>query len=237
MNSPSLLPSNAESNSATIPPYLAQTYWWAYLHPNAVRVFERQWLVNFILWGNFARLREAALAELGNPIGGNVLQVACVYGDFTPKLVSRLAPGAHLTVVDVAPIQVDNLHRKLGPHPQVSVARQDATALQVADASQDAVVLFFLLHEQPADVRRQTLAEAWRVTKPGGKLVMVDYHRPSALHPLYLPMVGVLKLLEPFALDLWRADIASWLPPGAQPASLSKCTCFGGLYQQVVMVR
>jgi SAM-dependent methyltransferase len=138
---------------------------------------------------------------------------------------------------DLLHIQVDNLHRKLGSHPQVSVLRQDSTALQLADASQDAVVLFFLLHEQPADVRRQTLAEAWRVTKPGGKLVVVDYHRPSALHPLYLPMMAVLKTLEPFALDLWRADLTSWLPPGAQPASLTRLTRFGGLYQQVVMVR
>lgn len=220
-----------------MPPYLARTYWWAYLHPNAVRVFERQWLVNLILWGNFARLRDAALAELGQPVRGNVLQVACVYGDFTPQLARRLAPDAHLCVVDVAPIQVANLQRKLGPHLQVSVMRQDATALHVPDASQDAVVLFFLLHEQPADVRRQTLAEALRVTRPGGKLVVVDYHRPSAWHPLYLPMLAVLKTLEPFALDLWQADMASWLPSGAPWASLTQRTCFGGLYQQVVIVR
>ena len=29
-----------------IPDYLSETYWWAYLHPRAVRVFEREWLVN-----------------------------------------------------------------------------------------------------------------------------------------------------------------------------------------------
>ena len=44
-----------------IPRYLQDVYWWAYVHPNAVRVFERQWLVNAILWGNYARLRDAAL--------------------------------------------------------------------------------------------------------------------------------------------------------------------------------
>ena len=32
-----------------VPDYLEKTYWWAYTHPNAVRVFERQWLVNLIL--------------------------------------------------------------------------------------------------------------------------------------------------------------------------------------------
>ena len=42
-----------------IPSYLQDTYWWAYVHPNAVSFFERQWLVYLILWGNFARLRDA----------------------------------------------------------------------------------------------------------------------------------------------------------------------------------
>ena len=47
------------------PRYLSDTYWWAYVHPAAVKVFERQWLVNAILWGNFARLRDLALNQLG----------------------------------------------------------------------------------------------------------------------------------------------------------------------------
>ena len=50
---------------AVIPEYLHNTYWWAYLHPRAVYIFERQWLVNLILWGNFARLRDARLAGDG----------------------------------------------------------------------------------------------------------------------------------------------------------------------------
>ncbi len=69
---------------AAIPQYLNDTYWWAYVHPKAVKFFERQWLVNLILWGNFAKLRDAALDELGAELPGRTLQVACVYGDFTP---------------------------------------------------------------------------------------------------------------------------------------------------------
>ena len=76
-----------------VPDYLEKTYWWAYVHPNAVRVFERQWLVNLILWGNFAKLRDAALQELGAVVNGKVLQVACVYGNFTEYLVKRLEIG------------------------------------------------------------------------------------------------------------------------------------------------
>ena len=47
-----------------VPQYLRTHYWWAYIHPSAVRLFERQWLVNLILWGNYASLRDAALADM-----------------------------------------------------------------------------------------------------------------------------------------------------------------------------
>ncbi|MGB8104697.1 MAG: hypothetical protein WCF47_10505, partial [Pseudolabrys sp.] len=43
--------------NALVPDYLSAHYWWAYMHPKAVKLFERQWLVNFILWGNYKRLR------------------------------------------------------------------------------------------------------------------------------------------------------------------------------------
>src|SRR5450756_1494669 len=76
-----------------VPHYLTAHYWWAYVHPRAVWVFERQWLVNLILWGNFARLRNGAMAELGSVLPGATLQVACVYGDLTGKLIDRVSAG------------------------------------------------------------------------------------------------------------------------------------------------
>ena len=78
-------------DAAAVPRYLQDTYWWAYVHPRAVRLFERQWLVNLILWGNFPKLRDAALDLLGDALPGRTLQVACVYGDFTPRLAARIA--------------------------------------------------------------------------------------------------------------------------------------------------
>lgn len=66
--------------------------------------------------------------------------------------------------------------------------------------SYDRALLFFLLHEQPEEVRRATLAQTLRVVRPGGRIVIVDYHRPSLVNPLYLPMAGILHTLEPYAL-------------------------------------
>jgi hypothetical protein len=80
------------------------------MHPKAVKLFERQWLVNLILCGNYKRLRDAALVELGGSLSGATLQVACVYGDLTNCLSRRaMAGGGSVDIVDVLPIQLENL--------------------------------------------------------------------------------------------------------------------------------
>src|SRR4051812_8673394 len=116
-----------------IPKYLDQVYWWAYVHPRAVQVFEREWLVNAILFGNYARLRDAALDELGETIHGDTLQVACVYGNLTPRLHARLAPDATLDVVDILPIQLRNLSRKLPSDERVALLQGDSSSLACPD--------------------------------------------------------------------------------------------------------
>lgn len=223
------------AGAIAVPNYLQDTYWWAYGHPRAVRLFERQWLVNAILFGNFARLRDLALQALGGSLTGCSLQIACVYGDLTQRLAARLVPDAALHVVDVLPIQLANLRRKLGGDGRVALLHGDSADLPAAHASYDRALIFFLLHEQPEAARRATLAEALRVVKPGGRIVIVDYHRPHRLNPLHWPMVGVLRSLEPFALDLWRKEIASWLPTTARIVRAHKRTLFGGLYQVVTL--
>lgn len=227
----------ADASDSDIPSYLARHYWWAYVHPKAVHVFERQWLVNLILWGNFRRLRDAAIDLFGEPIRGRTLQVACVYGDLTPRLLARHASDARLDVVDVLPVQLENLARKLGRSPRVSLCLGNSADLDWPDGWYDQVLVFFLLHEQPLAVRRRTVAEALRVTRPGGRLVFVDYHRPAPGNPMGLIMRPVLKTLEPFALDLWNEEISAWLPANAPPLTVEKRTFFGGLYQLTVFHR
>ncbi|MFD2181975.1 rhodoquinone biosynthesis methyltransferase RquA [Rhodoplanes azumiensis] len=228
-----------EGPSATaIPSYLDVHYWWAYVHPNAVKVFERQWLANLILWGNYARLRDAALDLLGAVLPGRTLQVACAYGDLTPHLVERVSAGdGTVDIVDVLPVQLDNLRRKLAADAPVRLVETDSSALPLPDASYDRVLLFFLLHEQPESWRRRTLAEAVRVLKPGGRLVIVDYAKPHWWNPLRYGFAPVLAALEPFALDLWREDVSGWMPALPPGQKIERRTYFGGLYQALVIGR
>jgi len=225
-------------DSSGVPYYLKAYYWWAYVHPRAVRIFERQWLVNLILWGNYARLRDAALGELGESLPGRTLQVACVYGDLTCRLSARAAAGhGTVDVIDVLPVQLDNLRRKLPADAPVRLLRMDSTHLAAPDGRYDRALVFFLLHEQPSHDRERTLNEVMRVVRPGGTIVIVDYAQPRWWHPLRYLWRPLLATLEPFALDLWRREVADLLGGARAIRHLRKQSFFGGLYQKVVATR
>jgi len=230
------LPSGGGGSAPGIPGYLEETYWWAYLRPRAIWLFEREWLVNLILWGNMARLTQAVIDEMDCESGDSVLQVACVYGDFSNRLASHLNRSAsHLAILDIAPIQLRNVRGKLNHHDNIDLHHQDSSEMHFADGCFDKTVVFFLLHEQPEDVRRKTIAEAVRVTRPGGKLVFVDYHGPRRTNPLRYLMRPVLHWLEPFALDLWRTELPEYLPEQIGEEQVRSQFYCGGLYQKIVV--
>ena len=74
-----------------IPQYLEKYYWWAYARPWAAKLFDHQFMVNAILLGNYNRLRDEAVKELGDDFSGRTLQVGCCYGNLTPYLAKRAA--------------------------------------------------------------------------------------------------------------------------------------------------
>jgi ubiquinone/menaquinone biosynthesis C-methylase UbiE len=220
---------------AKVPAYLRRHYWWAYVHPKAVKFFDRPWLINLILLGNYRRLRDAALCEFDAAPLGNILQLACVYGDLSAALAKKAAAQAGMVdVVDVLPIQLKNLKWKLPARLPARLLRMDSTELQLPDGRYDGVLLFFLLHEQPEAVRAKTIAEAVRVLKPQGKLVIVDYGKPHRFNPLRYLLAPFLVLFEPFALSLMRRPLEALLPPAMTLRRQSFC---GGLYQKVVASR
>jgi len=117
----------------------------------------------------------------------------------------------------------------------VRLLQQDSASLAASNASYDRALLFFLLHEQPAAVRRRTLAEVRRVVRPGGRIVIVDYARPRWWHPLRYLWLPVLRRLEPFAPDLWARDADATGPARDRARSASRQELFGGLYQLITI--
>lgn len=216
---------------AALPAYLRRTYSWAYLDRRTLPWLDRPAVVSAILWGNAGRLMRAAVAEF-RP-GEQVLQAACVYGDFSRMLAGRVGEGGRLDVVDVAPLQVANARRKLADLRHASVTCADLAEAGAGGSTHDGVCCFFLLHEVPETVRSRIVDRLLDAVRPGGRIVFVDYHRPHALHPLRPVMAAVFRWLEPYAGSLLDADIATLSARGTGFV-WRKRTLFGGLYQIVI---
>lgn len=215
-----------------IPDYLARTYTWAYLHPRTVRLLDRELVVNAILWGNYRRL-VAATCALFRP-GERVLQAASVYGSQPARLADRLGPHGELEILDVAPLQVENLRRKLATRANTRVRHADATA--PGSRTYDGVCCFFLLHEMPDGYKRQVVDALLGSVGPGGRAVFVDYSAPRWYHPLRGVMALVNRWLEPYAASLWRRPIHSFATR-APAFRWTERRLFLGLYQIVVAER
>lgn len=106
-----------------------------------------------------------------------------------------LAKGGYLVhLVDPVPLHVAQARETAGSDPAVAFTAEqgDARALQAADNSQDAVLLFGPLYHltEPAG-RRQALAEARRVLRPGGRVLAAAISRfASLLDGLYDGWLG-----------------------------------------------
>ncbi|WP_296661732.1 rhodoquinone biosynthesis methyltransferase RquA [Paraburkholderia sp.] len=219
-----------------IPEYLRRVYSYFYIKPWAIRLFERPWLVNLILWGWYRNLGNAALEALGVKLRGATIQIGCAYGNLTQRLASQLsAAGGRLDVVDIVEGQLRNMKAKLDPKAPVRGLCMNSADLKIPDATYDRGLLFMLLHEMPQDVRAATLNEALRVIKPGGKLVIVDFAPCSRWHPLKYLWQVPLSVLEPFAPDIWTQPIEHWLPESHRDKIVARTFYFGRFYQRIVI--
>jgi ubiquinone/menaquinone biosynthesis C-methylase UbiE len=225
-------------NPVAVPKYLRRVYWWTYIHPFAVWFFDRLWLINLIVLTNYHRLRDAALAAFPIRPGEQVLQISCAYGDITPKLAAKVAAGGgRLDVIDVLPIQLQNVRRKVPAASPVRYFNMDACNLKFPSGQYDSALLFLLLHETPMDVRLKALEEAFRVVKPGGKVVIVDFSKPQWWNPFRYLWAIFLSIFEPFALDMWWNDIRTLLPAAVRNRRIDRESFFGGLFQKVTILR
>jgi len=215
-----------------LPDYLVGTYWWAYLTPVSVFLFDNPVFLTLLLWGNLPRLVRTACREVSP--GQRVLQTASAYGNISVELAKAVGETGALDVIDVAPLQVDHCRRKLAKHPHATVEVADATT--PISRPYDTVCCFFLLHEVPDGEKKEIVDNILATVPIGGRAVFVDYHRAKWWHPLRMPMRLVFRCLEPFAIGLIDREIPDFASKRDRFV-WRKETYFGGLYQKVVAER
>jgi len=183
-----------------------------------------------------ARLRDAihAVAEPLLPASINrVLDLGCSVGVSTQALARWLNTRAKanaeipptLIGLDLSP-QMLSVARVRDSQELVHDWRHAAAeATGLASGSVDLVSLQFVCHELPQAATRAVLAEAFRLLRPGGVLLMVDQDpRSSVLQRLPALVATLLKSTEPFIEQYFALDLPTALKEaGFRNPSIRAC--------------
>ena len=124
------------------------------------------------------RLYPHVLGEVRATVAGlaapRLLDLGCGTGALAERVLG-VAPGAHLTCVDLSPRMAEAARARLAGRAEVLLG--DAERLPFHDAGFDAVWCNDSFHHYP-DPERAAF-QAWRVLAPGGALVIGDAWQPA----------------------------------------------------------
>lgn len=174
--------------------------------------------------GRTQEVREAALRK-ANPGEGRILDVCCGTGTI-PVTLGRKLPQAQIYGLDVSLDMLKKAKAKVKERgfKNVKFIKADARDIPFSDNYFDYVINTFGLHEMPVKVMHQAIGEMSRVLKAEGKLILMDYQRPT-----YFP----LKFLFDFIMFFWEPR-GTFLYCNNQGildcvSNCSKVNCFRGL--------
>lgn len=170
----------------------------------------------------FLAMRQEILERAGLEARDCVIDVGCGTGLLALAAAPRVQK---VYAVDIAPAMCDYLGTKAksGGVTNIELAVGSAASLPLADECSDAVISNYCFHHLGAEGKRMALEEAFRVLRPGGRLVFADMMfalRPGdprdrqvvsakAKAMLRKGLPGVLRLLK----NGWRIATGKWEHP------------------------
>lgn len=135
--------------------------------------------VNIVTLGKARSLRKITVDKALIQPGDSVLDVGCGTGEVTLLAKTRAKTGKAYGI-DPAPemiavAQKKAARKKLDIDFRVGVIE----SLPFPDASIDVVTSSLMMHHLPEELKTRGLNEIYRVLKPGGRLLIADFMRPT----------------------------------------------------------
>jgi demethylmenaquinone methyltransferase/2-methoxy-6-polyprenyl-1,4-benzoquinol methylase len=164
--------------------------------------------------GNDALWRAATTRAVAPQKGERILDLGAGTASSSASLA---AGGADVVAADFSPGMLEEGRRRHGGIPNLGFVQADAMALPFGDDEFDAVTMSYSLRN--VQDPKKALAELFRVTKPGGRVVINEFSTPPApllrgFYKLYnsqvLPRVARLAGTNGEAYDYLNESIREW---------------------------
>ena len=136
-------------------------------------------LVSITALGQARRLRKTTVEQALIKPGDSVLDVGCGTGEVT-LLAKTYAKNGKVYGIDPAPEMIATARKKATRQRLDIDFRMGAIeSLPFPDASIGVVTSSLMMHHLSEDLKVRGLAEIYRVLKPGGRLLIADFMRPT----------------------------------------------------------
>ncbi|MBE9187529.1 methyltransferase domain-containing protein [Microcoleus sp. LEGE 07076] len=173
--------------------------------------YRYQWLYDAIARlaalsvGGEARFRQLALQNLTLGAETKALDLCCGSGQTTQFLVQYFQD---VTGLDASPRSLERARKNL---PSANYVEAFAESMPFPDCHFDLVHSSVAMHEMQPLQLKQIFEEVYRVLKPEGLFILVDFHRPT--NPVFWPGLAVfLWLFETeTAWELIETDLGTLL--------------------------
>ena len=211
-----------------LPDYYRKTYqpwyqWFSYIYDPFIKLF------CFILNGGFGgekRWRQLIIEWIDPWPGEKIIDICCGTGTLSIMLGQRLAGAGEVMGIDLSSRLLNQARKKHKPD-EVTFLEGDAQKIPFSQGYFDKAVICGALHEMPREVRRRVLAEAHRVIRPNGRIVVVEHNNPEKkwkrslfdflerFNPEYqtyrdLLKCGLIDEIERSGFRVVRRSVLSW---------------------------
>lgn len=225
---PAVVSSAAYAEQA-VPEYLNSLYHRSYFDMTFSSGLDGEWMAQFTTFFFMNRLTRCVTDEVFE--GQRILQMGISSGNFEREIAGKMNQNGVYHIEDISPIRIIACKNKLAPWTNVTFEEKDVCVSN--KKLYNVVVCFFLLHEMPDSRKREAVTRALDSLLPGGRVIFVDYSRPSPFNPLGYAVKWFNRMYEPFAESLWDNEIESFTKNMGR-FIWDKRTFCGGLYQCVI---